>query len=366
MANKNGGAMLAREEALRRWREATSPLRQGAIDAAVGAYFDALAKTECSVPADFQAAARAAEASLTKRVLTQEWIAALGGASLQESDAEAALELSFNAVRPQLRLPAPALVSELSPLRIGIAALVGAIGGMMVLAPLARIVLGMKDVGVFVGAPGGAFLLVQAVWYSARSKWLRRGLVLAFGVAAIGEVWAILTGGGILRRVWSGLGGRGSGLKRILLYLAVIFFVVVAKPRSRFDRQEHERLIRSAFDQWLDAAIPTLGLLVQATNGERKALDFHLWDLPQKVLEMRRVPPDNLPAAVEELVQFLKNSGVDVDERKTFCWETRDRERYEVFGNVEPGDQVAVEREPVVFQGDVRRKGLVRKVREGA
>jgi len=366
MPNKNVGRMLAREEPLRRWREACDPLRRVVIDAAVGAYLDALGKSELPGPADLQAAACAAKTTLVERVLTHEWIAALGEASLQDPDAKAALELGFNAVRPELRLPAPAIVPELSPFRIGIAALVGAIGGMMILAPLTRILLDMKDVGIFVGAPAGAFLLVVAVWHSARSKWLRRFLVAAFVVAAIGEVWAMLTGGGILRRVWSRLGRRRSALKRILLYLAVIFVVVVAKPRPRFDRQEHERLIRSALDQWLDAAIPTVGLLMQGAKEQRPSPDADLWDLSQKVLELRRVPPDNLPAAAEELVQFLKNSGVDVEERKAFCWQTQDQDRYDVFGHVEPGDQVIVEREPVVSEGDVHRKGLVRKVREGA
>lgn len=361
--------MVANEEALRRWREASSPLTAAAIDAAVGAYFDAIGKSDCPGPADIQAATLAAESALAKRVLTQEWITAMSRDSSLDPERKAALELGFNAVRPELRLPAPQIVSGLSPVRIGIAALIGAISGMMILAPLTRILLDMKDVGIFVGAPAGAFLLVVAVWHSARSKWLRRFLIAAFGVAAIGEVWGMLSGGGILKRLWTKIGGRRSALKRILLYLAVIFVLVIAKPRPRFDRQEHERLVRFAIEQWLDAAILTLGVVMGATQEEKAAnanAEASLAALAQKVLELRRVPPDNLPALTEELIQFLKNVGFQVEDRKVFRWQAEHRDQYEVFGHVEPGDQVMIELEPVVLQGDVRRKGLVRKVREGA
>ena len=362
--------MLANEEKLLGWRKATGPLRSGAIDAAVGAYFDALGKSECPGLADVQAAARAAETILAKKVLTQEWVAAISGAFPQDSNKRAALELSFNAVRPELRLPSPQIVSELSPVRMGIAALIGAIGGMLILTPLTRVLLDMKDVGLFVGAPVGAFLLVLAAWHSARNQWLRSFLIAALGVAAIGEVWGILTGGGILGRLWAQLGGRGSAVKRILLYAAVIFVLVIAKCRPRFDRQEHERVIHSAIDQWLDAAIPALGLLLEPTNEKTAAkADAEaslLWDLAQKVMGSRSVPPDNLPAAIDELFQILKNGGIVADEQsqKMFRWQAEHRDRYEVFGHVEPGDQVIVERGPVVFQGTVRKKGLVRKLRE--
>jgi len=356
--------MLADEEALRKWRESSSPLRQKAVDAAVGAYFDALGKSEFPGPADIQAAACAAESSLVKRLVSQEWITALSRTSRQDPGMKAALEMSFNAVRPELRLPPPVIQEELSPFRIGLAALIGAIGGMFILTPLTRFLLGMRDVGLFVGPPTGAFLLVLGGWYSARSKRLRRFLMGVFAVATIAEVWGILTGGGILRRVWSRLGGRGSALKRILFYVAAVFVLVVAKPRTRFDRQEHERRIRSAIDQWLDAAIPTLGLLIGTAEEASRIPETDVWDLAQKVLGLRYVPPDDLPAAIEEIIQFLKNIGVQVDEQETFCWQPEHRKRYEVFGHAEPGDDVVIERQPVVIHDEVRRKGLVRKVRE--
>jgi len=355
--------MLANEEVLREWQESSSSLRAKTIDAAVGAYFDALGKSECPGPADIQAAVNAAESSLVKQVLTPDWIAAFSRASPQDPEMQAALELSFNAVRPALKLPPPVTQEELSPFRIGLAALIGAIGGMFVLTPLARFLLGMRDVGLFLGPPIGAFLLVLAACYSARNKRFRRFLRWALGVATIAEVWAILTGGGILRRVWPRLGWHRSALKRILLYVVIIFVLVLAKPRPRYERQDHEELIRSAIDQWLDAAIPTLGLLIMTPKTAPVSKpDFG--DLAQKVLDLRHVPPDNLPAATEELIQTLKNVGVQVDEQDTFCWQTEHRQRYKVFGHVEPGELVVIERQAIVLNGEIYRKGLVRKIRE--
>jgi len=96
----------------------------------------------------------------------------------------------------------------------------------------------------------------------------------------------------------------------------------------------------------------------------KRVPESDLWDLVQKVLSLHHASPDELPIAIEEIIQLLKNIGVEVDEKKTFCWQPEHRERYEVFGHVEPGEHVVIERQPVVVCDKVLRKGLVRKIRE--
>jgi hypothetical protein len=356
--------MLAMEERMRRWREGAGRLRSETINAVVAAYFEALGKPE---HLDVEAAKLAAENALKKQIPSQKWVDAISESPIPDSD-NAALKLSFIAVRPALRLPEPQIISELSPVRIGLAALVGAIGGMMILTPLARLLLDMRDTGLFVGAPVGAFVMVIAVWHSARSERLKRFLIWALGVAIIAEVWVFLTGGGVFGRVWSKLRQRGSVPKRILLYVAVIIVLMMARRRTAIDRKGHEQAIRSAIDQWLDSAILTMGLLLYAR--EQKAAvemnaEANLSELVQKVMDLRRIPPSNLSIAAEELIQVLKNMGFQVEPlSQSILWQPEMRDQYEVFGIVEPGDQVVIEREPVVFQDSVKQKGLVRKVRD--
>lgn len=356
--------MLETEASILRWRKASDDLRCKAVDAATAVYLDALGTSECPGPADLQAATGAASSCLMKEVVSLPWTEAISGTAYTQEQV-AQLELCFTATCPELRLPAPQIIPEVSPLHLGVAAVVGAFGGMLILTPLTRILLGMEDVGLFVGAPIGAFLLVVATCYTIRSKWLRGLLVFAFGAAAAVEVWRIVPSASFFSQFWKRLRGQGSLLKRLAFYAVAILVLLIAKPRPRYDRTEHERLTRSAIDAWLDAAILTIGLLVEPTKTEGDA-EANLSELAMEVLELRRVPPENLPAARDELLQSLRNMGFEtqVQGQNVLRWENEHRDRYDVFGYVEPADEVIVEREPVVLHGVVRQKGLVRKLRE--
>lgn len=362
--------MLENEKALKEWRENTGPLREAAIDKAVGAYRHALGSAECPGEAAILAANSAAIQRVTERVLSPEWVTAITrSASCEDEYDSAQLELHFKSIRPELKPTEPRIVNELPPLQFAIAAILGAIGGMMILTPLARFLLNMEDVGTFVGAPAGAALLVVALWYSARSAWIRGALTTMLGVAAIHEVWAIVTGGGVFGRVWRILGGRRSGIKRLLLFVGVILLLLLTKCRRTYDRDEHERLVRFAVGQWLNAAILTLGVLLKRkiVGPDPPPPDLKLvqriTQLPRNLYALREMPHSDLVAVVHELVLIVKNETNPPPEppEGAFQWETKFEEHYEVFGSVEPGDWVVEERVPVILHGCVHKKGLVRK-----
>ena len=352
------------EDRLLKAKDALASLRGTAIDEGVGYYFHYLESQECPGEADLAAARDAAERALKDRVYSLEWLSAMNsGKPISEEDA-ASLRLKFDAVAPSLVVPAPQVISDLSPTRMGIAAAVGAVGGMMILAPLARVLLDMRDTGIFVGAPLGAFLLVLAAWHAANSKWLRGVLIGALGVATIAELWAILAGSGVFSRVWGLLGGRRSGIQRVFLYVCAIFVLLFAKPRPRCDRGGYEDTVRSAVEQWMDGAITAVSVFgCPADAGEDGEADYQgmYYALVHRIQSLGRVPQETLPAAVQELYEDV---GAEESEN-TFVWQEDMRDKYDIFGHVEPGDMVQVEDPPVILEGTVRRKGLVRKVRGG-
>lgn len=359
--------MTGQEDRITRVRAAVAPLRKAAVDEGIGVYLYHLGNKEYPGQPDVAAARDAAEFALKQHILTPEWLSAMMGDKPVAKEAAASLRLSFDAVVSPLTVPAPQDASELSPVRLAIAAVVGAVGGMMVLTPLARLLLDMRDTGLFVGAPLGAFLLVLATWHAANSKWLRRILVTAFAVGAIGEVWAILTGGGLLSRVWRQLGGRRSGMRRILLYVFVIFVLLFAKRHPRYDRKAYEQTVRSAIEQWVDGAIVAASVLLglgEAQEGTKADREEMLYSLVGKVHLLEQTPPENLQPAVQELLQEVRKIGFVWDTAKTFRWEGAMHKVYDTFGHVEPGDLVIAEREPISFEGAVRVRGLVRKVRD--
>jgi hypothetical protein len=47
-------------------------------------------------------------------------------------------------------------------------------------------------------------------------------------------------------------------------------------------------------------------------------------------------------------------------------WKPSLQAKYEAFGHVTEGDEVTIERPPVIFDGKVVQRGLVRKLRDRA
>lgn len=355
--------MLENEEYLQRCLKETELLRKNAVDSATCEYFRVLGDSEYPDPVDIKAASHTVEDILGNIVVSSDWISAISNDTSEDEDKQAAIKISFYSVRPELKIPAPISFEDFSPVRLGIVALLGAILGMILLSPITRLLLGLKDVGIFVGAPVGAFLLFIAVWHSSKNKWLRRSLIVFFGVASIGEVWSLISKGGIFKPVWIRLGGHKSGLKRIILYIAVIFIILTTKPKTKYDKNEHDRIVRTVIDQWLTVATLTLAILLLSKSKERVSLKDTSY-LIQQIMELRRIPSENLPVARDELIVNLKNMGYMIEDQqnKPFPWQEKFSEKYNIFGHVEPGDLVVIENEAIISnEGIVEKRGLIRR-----
>jgi hypothetical protein len=53
-----------------------------------------------------------------------------------------------------------------------------------------------------------------------------------------------------------------------------------------------------------------------------------------------------------------------VGPQNVIVWTNDLQSKYETFGHVAEGDQVKIERQPVIFDGRVMERGLVRKLRD--
>jgi hypothetical protein len=309
--------MTGQEDRLARIRDAMAALREAAVQEALAAYFARLGHKDYPAQHDTAAARDVAESTLKQRLCSPEWLSTMnGGKPVSKGDA-ARLKLSLGLAVPPLAVPAPQDASDVSPAALAIAAVVGAVGGMMALAPLTRVLLDMRDTGLFVGAPLGAFVLVLAVCGAAGKTWLR--------------------------------------------------WLPLVRRRPRYDRTGYEQTIRSAIEQWLDGAILAGSvLLASGENGDSTKADREamLYGLVGKVRSLSDMPPENLPFAVQELLQEVRNLGFAWEGAKTFKWAATMRDKFDTFGHVEPGDVVVVERDPVFFEKTVREKGLVRKARD--
>lgn len=218
--------MIEQQDHIERIRTLLEPDFCTAVEQAASVFLGGLGDQNIPGDADVAAVSAAAHSTLKRHALSQKWLSAVVGDPEISQDQRSRIELVFDTVLPPPTIPKPQDASTMSSARLALAAAVGAVFGMMVLTPLARLLLDMRDTGLFIGAPVGAALLVLASRHAAHNKWIKNILVGALGVATITEVWALLSGGGVFGTLWRALGGRRSGFKRVLVYALAILVLI--------------------------------------------------------------------------------------------------------------------------------------------
>ncbi len=365
--NIKNQAIIEQQDRIEHIRASLEPHFDTAVNQAASAFLGGLGDQNSPSDADVAAASAAAHSVLKRHALSETWLSAVVGSDEVSQDQRSRIELVFDTVLPPPTIPQPQDASTMSSARLALAAAVGAVFGMMVLTPFARLLLDMRDTGLFIGAPIGAALLVLASWHAAHNKWIKNMLVGVLGVATLAEVWAFLSGGGVFGRLWRALGGQRSSSKRILIYALVILVLVFSKRVPRIDRRGYERTVTCILSQWLDEAVIVLAFLLHPSSTTQPVpdTDSMLCDLVAKIKALPAVGRDNIEFAIQELIQETKNMGFAGDDGvRQLVWEESMREKYETFGHIEPGDVVFIVRDSVRFKDVVKQKGLVRKKRE--
>lgn len=343
------------------------PLRARAIEEAVAGYEEVVGRSEYPTPEVLTAAARRARTTLIDFLVAE--------AECDDPSRRAAMELRLHAESPVLRVPAPARQSKLPPGRLALAAGAGALAGTLLITPLTHYLLDMRDMGLLLGGPLGAGATVWLLMVASKNRWVARVLVGALGLASAAELWSLLGGMASLSGLWRLLGRRRGGLRRVAVFVVLAGLVLLTRPRVGYDRVQHREGVASACEQWLDAAEAMLagGAPTGAADG---AADRAMARIGEKIVDLHAAGADDLPAAARELIIEARNAGLSLPgepafgdqppAERTFSWSHEQGERYETFGQIEPGQTVRVHREPVILDGQVRRRGLVRRVREEA
>jgi hypothetical protein len=326
--------MLELQENIAKAQSATVKLRRKLVDKATREYFIALDPIRRPVAGDFEAAGAHAYAVLKQELLAAEPIALINGGAKLDDDGVATVALGFDGIARPLRIPGPTVAAETKTITLALAAAAGAVGGMLGLAPLLRLTLNMRDVGLLLGGPLGALVAVLLMHRLARLR--------------------------LLTRILPWLFVRPKALRGAI-------------------RSEHEKAVRVSVEQWVDWAVSMLAVLCLYRSdrpGVQPDRDKALRKLSKLVYALHRTPAESLPVVAHELIQEAKNSGFEGlegqpafleagrEDTETMIWRRDLQSTYETFGPVIEGDQVIVERPAVVLGGEVVQRGLVRKVRD--
>ncbi|MEN6426248.1 MAG: hypothetical protein ABFE13_12845 [Phycisphaerales bacterium] len=328
--------MLELQEYIAKVQSATSSLRRSLVDRAAREYFTTLDMIGSPSAGDFEAAQAGANAVLKQELLSADSIALVNGGIRLDDDSVATIALGFDAIARPLRVPAPVAGAQAKSFTLALAGAGGAVGGALLGAALMRLAYDMRDLGLAVGGPLGAFLAVLLVSRMARARFLTKVLPWLF---------------------------------------------VKPKALRGAIRSEHEKAVRVAIEQWLDWAIPMLAVLCLNKTGAPQAKtdkDKALRRLGKLIYLLHQAQAASLPVVAHELIQEAKNSGFEglegepvfleagQDAKEILIWSPDLVGRYETFGHISEGDRVTIERPAVVFGGQIVQRGLVRKVRDKA
>jgi hypothetical protein len=325
--------MLDLEKTIAVTRKKTSKLQRILIKECLSEYLVTLTTGNRDIQVNGDMAILRARATLKGGLFSPEWLQVISGEAAIGDHFAGRVALAFESVTLPLQVPDPTRATGPKVWAVAMWACIGAAVGMLILTPIARLALDMRDLGLALGGPIGAFCFVLIYWRLARAR-----LIL-----------------GLISRI------RGT-----------------EKKAPAYDLKAHERVVHAAMEKWLHAAIGMLvvvcsdkSLFTQDTVTAEKVLKR----LSGKIYALHHTSGNALSVAADELILEAKNCGFEgldgppsflessPETRQEFKWRKGMAQQYELFGHVTEGDRVWVQRKPVVLDGTVIERGLVRKVR---
>ncbi len=352
--------------ALDQFVKATDSLRKRAAEEGRDAFLALLPEEGIPGAGDTRTAAARAE-SRALEVASPGFARVLG---LEDEGKAALFALRLQEHLPPFPVSAPAVDRSIPPLRTGLAAAAGALIGMGLISPLTALFFGSREAGFLLGASLGAFGLSLAALRLPENRKLLWALAALLGLATLREALVFLGSGSLLSRGWKLLRTNRGSLSRLVLFPVLLALVLLLGRRTeRLDRTAWAERIEEDLSAWLEAAARVAFLVGRAETGAEPGAETPLADrempaLAAKILALEGASRDDLAAGMDELAGDVRNLGFgSAGEAGEFGWNPEAAERFEVFGYVEPGDRVRVERPPLLRDGRVLRRGLVRKVR---
>ncbi len=348
--------------ALDQFVKATDSLRKRAAEEGRDAFLALLPEEGIPGAGDTRTAAARAE-SRALEVASPGFARVLG---LEDEGKAALFALRLQEHLPPFPVSAPAVDRSIPPLRTGLAAAAGALIGMGLISPLTALFFGSREAGFLLGASLGAFGLSLAALRLPENRKLLWALAALLGLATLREALVFLGSGSLLSRGWKLLRTNRGSLSRLVLFPVLLALVLLLGGRTeQIDRRASAERIKEDLSSWLEGAARVAFLMGTTETGAGSApAGGELAALAAKILTLEGAAQDDLAAGMDELAGDIRNLGFGSGgETGEFAWDPQAADRFEVFGYIEPGDRVRVERPPLMKDGRVLRRGLVRKVR---
>ena len=259
----------------------------------------------------------------------------------------------------------PVVSVDFSAIRLGLAAGIGALLGMLVLEPITRYLLGLPGVGRIIGALIGSFVFVF-VCMEASQKWaVKYGIVGAAVIGSVAQMTAFFRKRG------------GNWFRKLIIYPFIVLCIYLSEKRKRFDRDRYSEYAGQIISNWSATVVAVLALSKEFTGKTENLVHQDINYVGAKIVELHSAKLNDLPLVAYELIQEAKNAGFggldgepaflkgegDKKGKTTVIWSEEMAKQFDTYGYVAVGDRVNIVKKPVIIDGETINRGLVRRER---
>ena len=130
----------------------------GRGEAGVRAFIATIGDSPCPSADEIQSAMNAGRRKIVEVIFSRDVVLIIGGGDMPDEHRLNSIKQEFSLFEPPLDAPPLPAVTEMMGSRIAFAAALGAILGTLIGSPICIYLLAMRDVGLLLGPPIGAFL----------------------------------------------------------------------------------------------------------------------------------------------------------------------------------------------------------------
>jgi len=276
-----------------------------------------------------------------------------------------------------LKIPSPSKYSEIINWRISLTAIIGTILGGYLLPLFFVLIMNKPDalkLGMIIGCPLGSFIIVYLHCSISRNRVLKGSLFAGLAIFTVADIFLLFKSSSGFVGLWKTIRGKqkskgfSSFLKRLLAYTLILLILLLAKRKTVYSIDDYRDVTRISIELWMDKVIMFIQNLIvlKPIDETQKPIDFT--EIIEGLFKLKQAPNDELSEVVKELMITAKNIGIEgledtPNEPVEFILTEDLEKKYNKFGFIEIGQKVFVENEPIIINGKIFKKGLVRKVR---
>lgn len=248
--------------------------------------------------------------------------------------------------------------SQTSILRLSIGTSIGCIVGGLFANFVEKLLRFSSIYAGFIGCILGSFVFTYILGKIATNERLKQRILAFLGISALTEIGT--------RRFFRIKQSGKKFFKKVAMFFVVIFAVLFMKSETTFNKTKYSEVLSANINEWLNYVFLISQILMKLSNNrifssEDKIVSFVVSELSKL---SGGTTKENYEREISYILTYLKSIGIGIINENEKTWNSNLEEFYNKYGIIEVGDEIIIEKDAIVKDGIVIKKGLVRKNRK--